>query len=110
LHLGPILKGHFPKLNAKASNGKYIGGWNLIDYEMNHTQSRCYSGHYAAVGSVATLYSRGVVPLILAWLEDEPHLPFDHVFGHLSHIGAPVRVAQPNLCIAELDKVSGLQV
>jgi hypothetical protein len=47
-----------------------------------------------------------VVPWILKWLVRTPNLPYDHVFGHLAHIGAAIRVAEPNLCIAELDKVS----
>jgi hypothetical protein len=47
-----------------------------------------------------------VVPWILKWLMQTPNLPYDHVFGHLAHNGAAIRVAEPNLCIAELDKVS----
>jgi hypothetical protein len=97
--------GHFPRMDM---DDRYIGGWHLIDYEMSRTKSKCYSGHYAAIGSVATVYSRGVVPWILAWLDEEPSLPFDHVFGHLAQLGAPIRVAEPNLCIADLNKVSSV--
>jgi hypothetical protein len=97
--------GHFPRMHM---HDRYIGGWHLIDYEMSRTNSKCYSGHYAAVGSVATVYSRGVVPWILAWLNEEPNRPFDHVFGHLAQLGAPIRVAEPNLCIADLNKTSSV--
>jgi len=93
--------GSFP--NTK---GKYVGGWNLIDYEKNETHSQCYSGHYANVGSVATIYSRKSIPYVLAWLKEDETLPFDHVYNHLAKIGIPIRTAEPNLVIAKLDKNS----
>lgn len=93
--------GTFPKLK-----GRYVGGWNLIDYEQRQTHSQCYSGHYANVGSVATVYSRKSIQHVLQWLQEDDSLPFDHVFNYLAKIGIPIRTAEPNLAIAKLDKVS----
>jgi len=95
--------GTFPTLK-----GRYVGGWNLIDYEQRQTHSQCYSGHYANVGSVATVYSRKSIQHVLQWLQDDRSgsLPFDHVFNYLAKIGIPIRTAEPNLAIAKLDKVS----
>jgi hypothetical protein len=89
-------------------SGMYIGGWNFIDYEQSLTGSQCYSGHYAIMGSAATIYTRGSVAYVLKWLQDREVLPYDHVFSHLAHIGIPVRVTEPNLAIMELDKVSSV--
>ena len=98
--------------------GKYNGGWKLTDFEQRTTGSKCYSGSYSSVGSVATIYTRGSIPLVLEWLrrtspassvsaQDRlPERPFDHVFSHLARRGVPIRTAEPNLVIADLDHAS----
>ena len=85
----------------------HVGGWKLIDYEMSMTGSKCFSGHYADMGSVATIYSRGSIPFVLQWLAGHQR-PYDHVFSYLAHLGIPIRITQPNLAIAELDKASSV--
>jgi hypothetical protein len=106
-------QGHFPRSLSTLKPGRdrrkdTAGGWHLIDYEQSMTGSKCYSGHYAAVGSAATVYTRGAVKIILRWLDTGPKVPFDHVYAHLAHHGVPIRVTQPNLCISELDKESSV--
>jgi hypothetical protein len=91
-----------------SKSAMYIGGWNLIDFEQSMTGSQCYSGHYAIMGSAATIYTRGSIPFVLQWLQDREVLPYDHVFSHLAHLGIPIRVTEPNLAIMELDKESSV--
>jgi hypothetical protein len=87
-------QGTFPDL----SSPKDIGGRHLIEYELSMTGSTCYSGHYATRGSVATIYSKGAVSLVLKWLSEHKSLPFDKVFPHLTQLGVPVRAMQHNAC------------
>merc|ERR1711865_654383 len=56
------------------------------------------------VGSVATIYSRKLIPYVLAWLKEDETLPFDHVYNHLAKIGIPIRTAEPNLVILSLTR------
>jgi hypothetical protein len=86
--------GAFPDL----SGGEAVGGQHLIDYELSMTGSKCYSGHAAVRGSVATVYSAGAVPIVLKWLEENESLPFDYVFPYLAELGVPVRATEDSLC------------
>jgi hypothetical protein len=99
-------KGTFP--NTRLKNSRYIGGWNLIDHEQEMTGSKCYSGHYAVMGSAAVIYARASLYYILDWLKTGPQLPYDHVFSVLAHKGIAVRVAEPGLAVMQIQKASSI--
>jgi hypothetical protein len=74
-------------------DARYTKGWEWIEREQRRTGSKCYSGyslHYAttgdtaamesALGSTMVIYSIGSVQLVLQWMDDQPGLPFDHVY------------------------------
>merc|ERR1712070_527489 len=96
------MEGHFPDRRKD----EHWGGWKLIDFEQKQTRSRCYSGHYANLGSVATIYSRKAVHRTLKWLSRDRTQPFDFVFNALAKEGVPIRTAEPNLAIANLGEGS----
>jgi hypothetical protein len=73
------------------------GSWKPIDLQ---EQKKCYNADNRTRGSFAFVYSHQISDTALEWL-DNSNKPFDHLWEYLVQRGFPVRVARPNLFIAQ---------
>jgi hypothetical protein len=78
------------------------GSWATIDSQKEET---CYNAAQLTLGSFAFIYSHHIIDAALDWL-DNSNKPFDWLWGYLVQRGFPVRVARPNLVIAQTKKKS----
>ena len=65
----------------------------------------CYNAFQRSSGTFAYIVSRPVLPFIKRWIMSSSR-PLDHMYEYLMQQGIPVRVANPNLMIADIEKTS----
>ncbi|UJR38672.1 hypothetical protein I4U23_031338 [Adineta vaga] len=87
-------------------------GWKMIDQDVknNSFESACFNVDRVTYGAFAVLIHRTTFQSILNWLNDpeNAHLPYDHIFYHLSQRGHIVRVVYPFLAISNITHVSSV--
>jgi len=84
-----------------------LDAWGVL--EQTSSDTVCYNALQRTAGMFAVLVARSTLSLIEEWL-DSSNRPLDHMYEYLMQRGVPVRVAYPNLMIAEVNKTSSVNV
>lgn len=82
-----------------------LGASDWTQYRGNPPNGTCYSVYRTTMGSFAQIISTSLIPMIKMWLLAS-NRPIDHMYEYLMLRGYPVRVAYPNIVIANIRKKS----
>ena len=82
---------------------------DIYDEEVQSTASPCVNLVYQTYGSFGVVYSSGVIPAIVHWLERENLFPYDWVYPYLAMEGFVVRGLRKPLVIMDLRRKSSVK-
>ena len=90
------------------SGGVLLLGASEWTHKWEVPEDVCYNALQRTCGMFATLFSHHTLPYLERWIVSSSR-PLDHVYEYLQQVGFPVRVAYPNLFIANVTKDSTIK-